>query len=122
MGFKRLFRRNTQPTNSTSTATPPTAPTPEDDAQVDPPPYSAPQPDRNEPLQGTIPQEHVSQGFLDPNLNFTATQMEQQWRAKDKIFARAMVQFIAERFDGNLRGWGGYRYTYICEVSLLDSY
>jgi hypothetical protein len=64
------------------------------------------------------PRETPSQDLLDPTLNFTAAQMEQQWRAKDKIFARAVVQFIAERFDGNLKGWGGYKYTYISEVHL----
>jgi len=58
----------------------------------------------------------ITQGLLDPNLNFTAAQMEQQWKQKDIIFARAVVQFIAERFDGNLKGWAGYKYTYICEV------
>lgn len=58
----------------------------------------------------------ITQGLLDPNLNFTAAQMEHQWKQKDIIFARAVVQFIAERFDGNLKGWAGYKYTYICEV------
>ena len=58
----------------------------------------------------------ITHGLLDPNLNFTAAQMEQQWKRKDVVFARAVVQFIAERFDGNLKGWAGYKYTYICEV------
>jgi len=53
--------------------------------------------------------------LLDPSLNFTAAQMEQQWRAKDRMFARAVVQFIAERFDGNLKSWAGHKYTYINE-------
>jgi len=60
----------------------------------------------------------ITHGLLDPHLNFTAAQMEQQWKQKDIIFARAVVQFIAERFDGNLKGWAGYKYTYICEVTL----
>jgi hypothetical protein len=43
--------------------------------------------------------------------------MEEQWLIKDRAFARAIVQFIAERFDGREKGWGGYKYTYICDVS-----
>jgi hypothetical protein len=122
-GFKRLLfkRRKTQPTTETTTATapitpspaapPPThAPPPEDTADRQPPPYS--------PSSASQPEPNVRvSGLLDPNLNFTAAQMQQQWRAKDKRFASAVVQFVAERFDGKLKGWAGYKYTYICEVS-----
>jgi hypothetical protein len=66
----------------------------------------------------TVVTYDITQGLLDPNLNFTAAQMEHQWKQKDIIFARAVVQFIAERFDGNLKGWAGYKYTYICEVTI----
>lgn len=121
--FKRLFRSRknvASPTPSASSSV--QAPAPEDDAQHDPPPYTASsttQPDGNIPLEVALSQDTQPQGLLDPNLNFTAAQMEQQWRAKDKLFARAIVQFVAERFDGNLKGWAGYRYTYVNEVCSL---
>lgn len=121
--FKRLFGQKSQSKvltrNSTNSSTT-QAPVPEDDSQHEPPPYSASsttQPDQNTAPQATTTQEQPLVGLLDPSLNFTAAQMEQQWRVKDKIFARAIVHFIAERFDGNLRSWAGYKYTYINNVS-----
>jgi hypothetical protein len=131
IALKRILRRTanqrTVPNPAPTTTSTTQAPAPEENTQLDPPPYSASstnQPDQNGTPQAATPQEiAVSQSLLDPALNFTAAQMEQQWRAKDKIFARAVVQFVAERFDGNLRGWAGYKYTYICEVSIpLYSY
>lgn len=123
-GLKHLFRKKRRshlPTRSTSTCSTTHAPSPEDQA-YDPPPYYAtnPQPAENGDAR-PLPRETLSQGLLDPNLNFTAAHMEAQWRAKDKIFAKAVVQFIAERFDGNLKGWAGYKYTYINEVITLGS-
>lgn len=126
-----LRRRKTLPQtpersveSETSTPTTQQAPIPEDTAEHDPPPYSASSNARGEqgaPSQDAS-QESVSISptveLLDPNLNFTAALMDQQWREKDRLFARAVVQFIAERFDGNLKGWAGYKYTYICEVCL----
>jgi hypothetical protein len=119
-GLKWLFRSRknvASPTPTTSSTV--QAPVPEDDSQHDPPPYTASsptQPDQNSPIDTVLPRDNLPQGLLDPNLNFTAAQMEQQWRAKDKIFARVIIQFVAERFDGNLKGWAGYRYNYINEV------
>jgi len=120
-GLRRLFHRKRTLSlhpRTTSTASANQAPSPEDQVQYDPPPYyaSTGQGDQNPAAQTVVPQETISQGLLDPNLNFMAAQMEAQWRAKDKLFAKAIVQFIAERFDGNLKGWAGYKYTYICEV------
>lgn len=131
-GLMRLLRRRktaptvpTVPTQSTETPATTTTQAPEedDDAQHDPPPYTGPapaQPDHSvtpeTPTQAVVSQETAPQMLLDPSLNFTAAQMEQQWRAKDRIFARAVVQFIAERFDGNLKSWAGHKYTYINEV------
>ncbi len=126
MRLKRLFRRKVEPkvparipTNSSTTQ----APSPEEDSQHDPPPYSASSATQTDHNGGgapqaivSTPQESAMAGLLDPNLNFTATQMEQQWQVKDKVFARSIVQFVAERFDGNLRGWAGYKYTYINDV------
>jgi hypothetical protein len=94
---------------------------PEDTTERDhPPPYSAPpRTDSNPPgpdEQYVLPGTGAS--YLDPTLNFTAAQMERHWIEKDVIFARAVVQFIAERFDGSLKSWAGYKYTYICEVPL----
>ena len=123
IGIKRLLaRRKNQtdvPTPTATSSSTTQAPIPDENANLDPPPYSsATQPDQNVAPHAMIYQEPtLPQGLLDPNLNFTAAQMEQQWRAKDRIFARAIVHFIAERFDGNLKGWAGYKYTYICEVS-----
>jgi hypothetical protein len=132
--MRLLRRRKTVTTVSTQSAeTSPSTQAPEADANAehDPPPYysasSASQPDQSvTPDTSTqvvvpvaVPQEivqPVQQTLLDPTLNFTAAHMEQQWRAKDKAFARAVVQFIAERFDGNLKSWAGHRYTYINEV------
>ena len=120
LDLKRLLRRKktlSSGANTTLTSTTPPAtsisqaPSAEATYQRDPPPYSA-----SGNAQGqngsTEPQ------LLDPTLNFTAAQIEQQWRTKDIVFARAIVQFIAERFDGRERGWGGYKYTYICDVTL----
>src|SRR5271170_5955379 len=119
LDIKRLLRRKTT-TSSTSTPTPTPAPTStasdpsvpptEDNQQRDPPPYS--------PSSGSQPQNGIpQQELLDPTLNFTAAHMEEQWAIKDRAFARAVVQFIAERFDGREKGWGGYKYTYICDVN-----
>ena len=126
MRLKRLFRRKLEPNVPAQTSTANQPPAQEDDSQHDPPPYSASSATQTDPNGGAAPQAIVSTpqetamaGFLDPNLNFTAAQMEQQWRARDKVFARAIVQFVAERFDGNLRGWAGYRYTYINDVLSL---
>lgn len=123
MRFKRLLRRKSKqnvPAQTPATNQPPAQ---EDDSQLDPPPYSASSASQTDHNGGgapqaivSTPQETAAAGLLDPNLNFTAAQMEQQWRAKDKAFARAVVQFVAERFDGNLRGWAGYKYTYINDV------
>jgi len=143
--LNRLRRRRTISAEQPPTApTPTTTPTPssepstpasqpavaiEEPSQNEPPPYTASttaiqtttpatqQPD-TDTARGVVSHE-ITQGLLDPNLNFTAAQMEYQWRQKDIIFARAVVQFIAERFDGNLKGWAGYKYTYICEVPPL---
>src|SRR2546423_10276612 len=131
---------NTSTSTSTSTLPVPVSPTPtqplaEEPTQHSPPPYSASTSDRpttdtpsagstqeNGPSESVPPRTvvtyDITHGLLDPHLNFTAAQMEQQWKQKDIIFARAVVQFIAERFDGNLKGWAGYKYTYICEVTL----
>jgi hypothetical protein len=120
---------NTTPTRSNEPSTP-TQPVAEELTQHEPPPYyssssSTPptttqpdtSPESNAQQNGRVVVSYdITQGLLDPNLNFTAAQMEQQWKRKDVIFARAVVQFIAERFDGNLKGWAGYKYTYICEV------
>src|ERR1700731_1419011 len=119
LDIKRLLRRKTTTSSASTTAptsTPPgtatdqTVPPPDDTQHHDPPPYS---PSLSGRPQNGIPQQEL----LDPTLNFTAAQMEQQWLIKDKAFARAIVQFIAERFDGREKGWGGYKYTYICDVS-----
>ena len=119
LDIKRLLRRKTTTSSASTTAptpTPPgtstdqTVPPPDDNQHHDPPPYS---PSSSGRPQNRIPQQEL----LDPTLNFTAAQMEQQWVIKDKAFARAIVQFIAERFDGREKGWGGYKYTYICDVS-----
>jgi len=113
LDLKRLLRRKTR-LASESTRSPPAiasvaqAPI-ADETQRDPPPYYTAS--NGQAQNGVAPLE-----LLDPTLNFTAAQMEQQWMMKDKIFARAIVQFIAERFDGRERGWGGYKYTYICDV------
>jgi hypothetical protein len=110
-----LRRRKKKPATPTPTPAPPSAthaPPPEDTAdRTQPPPYSASSASHPEPTVRT-------QSLLDPTLNFTAAQMEQQWRAKDKRFASAVVQFVAERTDGKLKGWAGYKYTHICEVPL----
>jgi hypothetical protein len=128
-----LRRRKTAPTVSTQsseTTVATQAPEADANAELDPPPYSASSPSQPDqsvtPDTSTqvavpvaVPQEtvqHAQPTLLDPNLNFTAAHMEQQWRAKDKAFARAVVQFIAERFDGNLKSWAGHKYTYINEV------
>jgi hypothetical protein len=105
-------------TTITPVATPATAPATqapphEESAERQPPPYS--------PSSASQPEANVRvSGLLDPTLNFTAAQMEQQWRAKDRRFASAVVQFVAERCNGKLRGWAGYKYTYICEVQPLS--
>jgi len=120
LDIKRFLRRkptsssaSTTTTSSSPASTPtidPPLPPPEDNQQRDPPPYS--------PSSSGRPQNGVAQQeLLDPTLNFTAAQMEQQWLIKDRAFARAVVQFIAERFDGREKGWGGYKYTYICDVN-----
>jgi hypothetical protein len=126
MRLKRLLRRKLEPNAPAQTSTTNQPPAQEDDSQHDPPPYSASSATQTDPNGGgapqaivATPQETAMAGLLDPNLNFTAAQMEQQWRARDKVFARAIVQFVAERFDGNLRGWAGYRYTYINDVLSL---
>jgi hypothetical protein len=123
MGFKVLFRRKrTKPTVTPATTRPPQptdAPAPaaavddDEDAAHDPPPYSPP------PTATTGPAEGGQSGVLDPSLRLTASQVEQRWQEKDRLFARVVVQFIAERFDGNLRGWAGYKYTYINAVRPL---
>ena len=121
LDIKRLLRRKTATSSASPTAPTPippgtstdqTVPPPDDNQQSDPPPYS---PSSSGRRQNRIPQQEL----LDPTLNFTAAQMEEQWLIKDRAFARAIVQFIAERFDGREKGWGGYKYTYICDVSAL---
>jgi hypothetical protein len=121
MRLKRLLRRKFRP--NVAAQTPNQPPAQEDESHHDPPPYSASSATQTDQNGGgapqaiaSTPQETAMSGLLDPNLNFTAAQMEQQWRAKDKAFARAVVQFVAERFDGNLRGWAGFKYTYINDV------
>ena len=112
LDLKRLLRRKTRlpPESTTSPPNAPIAQAPTADEPLrDPPPYSTSS--NGQTRNGVAPLE-----LLDPTLNFTAAQMEQQWMIKDKIFARAIVQFIAERFDGRERGWGGFKYTYICDV------
>ena len=119
MGFKHVFSRRKALSSLSTPEESSLTPVRDENAHLDPPPYSASannQPDENGAPQMVVPQDTGSRELLDPNLNFSATQMEQQWRAKDKIFARAIVQFIAERFDGNLKSWAGYKYTYIREV------
>jgi hypothetical protein len=127
--LKRLFRPKPEANVLTRNPTSPStaqAPVPEEDSPHEPPPYSATsttQTDQNIAPQAVQSQELPVAGLLDPTLNFTAAQMEQQWRIKDKIFARAIVHFIAERFDGNLRSWAGYKYTYINDVPIpLNSF
>ena len=126
-----LFRRRKAQKICQTEPTSPVVETPQHAAQApspvdrtesnDPPPYyPAPSP----PVRrGTSEEEPVATSpvfeYLDPTLNLTAVLMEQQWREKDHIFARAVVQFIADRFDGRLKGWAGYTYTYICEVLLF---
>ena len=121
--FLRLKPARKAERQAASSSAPTQAPLPEDDSQLDPPPYSGSsttQGDQNVAPQATATTQETSpQGLLDPTLNFTAAQMEQQWQVKDIIFARAVVQFIAERFDGNLRSWAGYKYTYINDVQSL---
>src|SRR5271170_7202583 len=94
LDLKRLLRRKTRSSSeSTTNATPAPAstaiiqaPPPDDTQQRDPPPYYASSSGQS--------QNGVAQpDLLDPTLNFTAAQMEQQWLMKDKIFARAIVQF-----------------------------
>ena len=124
----RLFRRQAKETPAThasgereAAGQATQAPDAEESTDRDPPPYSASSGLRNgrsasqESGQETILISPTTE-FLDPSLGFTASLMEQQWREKDRIFARAVVQFIAERFDGNLKGWAGYKYTHISEV------
>jgi hypothetical protein len=89
------------------------APEVEEEVQNDPPPYSPPPTAPNSEGTGS------PAGVLDPSLMLTASAMEQRWVERDRLFARVVVQFIAERFDGNLRGWAGYKYTYISNVSPL---
>src|SRR5204863_8610692 len=111
--FLRIKHAKISSTQGASSSSPTQAPLPEDDIQLDPPPYSGSsttQADQNVAARtAATTQETSPQGLLDPSLNFTAAQMEQQWQVKDIIFARAVVQFIAERFDGNLRSWAGYK-------------
>jgi hypothetical protein len=117
MGFKAMLRRKrtkspvTPVEASQPTANP--APAAEEEVQNDPPPYSPPPTATNSDGTGG------PSGVLDPGLTLTASAMEQRWVEKDRLFARVVVQFIAERFDGNLRGWAGYKYTYISNVRLL---
>src|SRR5271156_3095237 len=102
LNIKRLLRRKTTTSSASSTtptpapantATDAAVPPPEDNQPRDPPPYS--------PSSGSQPQNGIpQQELLDPTLNFTAAQMEEQWSIKDRAFARVVVQFIAERFDG----------------------
>lgn len=121
--MKVLFRRKrTKNTVTPATRPPPqpTAPTPpavEVQEQNDPPPYSAPPSSSSDAI---VPPEMAHPGVLDPSLRFTAAHMEQLWLEKDRLFARIVVQFIAERFDGNLKGWAGYKYTYINPVYPLS--
>src|SRR5271169_3528989 len=103
--FLRLKHAKKASTQTASSSTPIQPPLPDDESQLDPPPYSGSstaQADQNMTPQASSTAQETPQGLLDPTLNFTATQMEQQWRVKDIIFARAVVHFIAERFDGNL--------------------
>jgi len=86
----------------------------EEGGQNDPPPYSPPPTSPTD--DAIVPSQSTQRGLLDPSLPLTAAEMEQRWLEKDRLFARAVVQFIAERFDGNLRGWAGYKYTYINTV------
>jgi len=119
MVFRVLFRRKkvkrtATPATRPSPQTTPEAPSEEEGGQNDPPPYSPPPTSpTDDPI--VLPQS-VQRGLLDPSLPLTAAQMEQRWLEKDRLFARVVVQFIAERFDGNLRGWAGYKYTYINTV------
>jgi hypothetical protein len=118
MGFRRmLFRRKRTKTAVTPAAreSPATNPAPEveEEVQNDPPPYSPPPTAPNSEATGG------PAGVLDPSLTLTASAMEQRWVERDRLFARVVVQFIAERFDGNLRGWAGYKYTYISNVRPL---
>ena len=137
----RLFRRRrtkaeaqTQQTPQTTTetvepATEPAAqePAPEESMESDPPPYSAPPSARHDHTTSQDSSQESMGGaptttdlrLLDPNLQLSAALMEQQWLERDRIFARAVVQFIAERFDGNLKGWAGYKYTHISEVRCI---
>lgn len=121
MGFKKMFFR---PKRTKAAVTPasrePTAaaaaPEVEEEVQNDPPPYSPPPTAPNGEATGS------PVGVLDPSLMLTASAMEQRWVERDRLFARVVVQFIAERFDGNLRGWAGYKYTYISNVRPLAPY
>jgi hypothetical protein len=116
-GFKKIFRPKRTKAAVTPAARESTAavaaPEVEEDVQNDPPPYSPPPTAPNSEGTGS------PVGVLDPSLMLTASAMEQRWVERDRLFARVVVQFIAERFDGNLRGWAGYKYTYISNVRPL---
>ena len=119
MGLKVLFRRKrtktaAAPTSREHPAANPAPAAAEEEVQNDPPPYSPPPTAANSDAMG------CPAGVLDPSLTLTASAMEQRWVEKDRLFARVVVQFIAERFDGNLRGWAGYKYTYINNVRPLS--
>jgi len=77
------------------------------------PPYSTvPQQGQPEAKVNEVP----STTLLDPNFTLSGPTIEEQLGIRNRTFARAIVQFVGERLDGNLTGKDGYRYTYSRQV------
>jgi len=74
------------------------------------PPYST------VPAQLGQPDAKVNEGpsttLLDPDFSLSGATIEEQLEIRDRTFAKAIVQFVGERLDGNLTGEAGYKYTY----------